>query len=506
METLELLLGGFASILSDPTILLAALVGCFAGTIVGLIPGLGPSTTIALLIPLAFVLQPEQTLVMMVAIYLGAEFGGRISAILLNIPGDAGAIMTTIDGHPMARQGRGGPALAISALSSFIGGTLAIVGLTFLALPLASVALAFGPAEYFGVVVFALLLSATLVGRSVVKGAMAILLGLVIATVGTDLQTGIPRFTFSQSFLLEGIDLIVPILGLYGVAEILWNIAHPGESGGERAQIRGGFWPSREDRRRSRGPVLRGSIAGFFAGVLPGSGTTLGSFLSYSMEKRLSKTPERFGNGAVEGVAAPEAGNNAAVGGSMVPMLTLGIPGSGTTAVLLAFLVSYGLQPGPGFFTENPDLAWSIIASLYISALVLVVLNLPLIPLFVRILDVPTRFLYPLILTVAVLSGYSLNSSIYDAGLVLAFGVVGYAMRAVGMSPTLLVIALVLGEMMERDFRQALLLHNNDLFATLTEPLALVFLVLGISIVAFDGLRSLQKRRAGTEGDTKEPL
>lgn len=504
METVELLLDGFASIVSDPTILLAAVVGCLVGTVVGLIPGLGPSTTIALLIPLVFVLQPEQTLVMMVAIYLGAEFGGRVAAILLNIPGDAGAIMTTLDGHPMARQGRAGPALVVSALSSFVGGTLAVVGLTFLALPLASVALAFGPAEYFAVVVMALLLSATLVGRSVPKGAMAILLGLAVATVGTDLQTGVPRFTFGQSFLLEGINLIVPILGLYGVAEILWNMAHPQQATEERAQIRGYRWPDRNDRRRSRGPVARSSLVGFFAGVLPGSGTTLGSFLAYSIEKRISKTPDRFGKGAVEGVAAPEAGNNAAVGGSMVPMMTLGIPGSGTTAILLAYLVSYGLQPGPGFFSENPDLAWSIVASLYVSVLALVVLNIPLIPLFVRILDVPKHYLYPLIITVALISGYSLNSSLYDAALVLIFGLVGYGMRLVGMSPTLFIIALVLGEMMERDLRQALLLHNGDLAATLTEPLALVFLLLGAGIVVADGLRSLRRRRGADHTEKTE--
>ncbi|QVQ53724.1 tripartite tricarboxylate transporter permease [Spiractinospora alimapuensis] len=498
MDSLSFLMSGFADIFSDPAILLAIAIGCLAGTLVGVIPGLGPSTTIALLIPLAFILPAEQTLVMMVAIYLGAEFGGRVAAILLNIPGDAGAIMTTVDGYPMARQGRGRTALVVTAIASFCGSSIAIIGLTFLAMPLASAALAFSPGAFFGVIVFALLLSSTLVGDSPLKGLLAMGLGLIVGTIGIDLQTGVQRFTFGQDFLLEGVDLIVAILGLYGVGEILWNM-RPGSSGTkDRVAATGGFWPNKEDRRRIRGPILRGSLAGFFAGVLPGPGTTLASFFSYSMEKRLSKTPERFGRGAVEGVAAPEAGNNAGATGSMVPLLSLGIPGSGTAAVLLAFLVSYGLQPGPGFFTENADLAWIVIASLYLSTVLLVAINLPFISLFVKILDVPTRFLYPLILAIAVLSAFSLHSSIADAGMVLVFGAIGYVMRLVGMSPTLFVIALVLGSMMERNFRRGLLLHNGELGSMLVDPLTLTFLVLGVAIVALGAIGNARKKRQRT--------
>ncbi len=496
MDTIGFLLSGFTNVLGDPGILLSLVVGCLAGTLVGVIPGLGPSTTIALLIPLAFVFPAEQTLVMMVAIYLGAEFGGRVAAILLNIPGDAGAIMTTVDGHPMALQGRGKTALVATALASFVGGSVAVVALTFLAMPLANVALAFSPAAFFAVIVFALLLSATLVSNSPLKGALAMVLGLLAGTIGIDLQTGVPRFTFGQDFLLEGVDLIVAILGLYGVGEILWNM-RPGRNGTttRHAAATGRFWPNRDERKQIRAPILRGSLTGFFAGVLPGLGTTLASIFSYSIEKRVSKTPERFGKGAIEGVAAPEAGNNAGATGSMVPLLSLGIPGSGTAAVLLAFLVSYGLEPGPSFFSQHSELAWTVIASLYVSTILLAVLNLPFIPLFVRILDVPTRFLYPLILAIAVISAFSLNSSIYDAGLVLFFGVVGYLMRAVGMSPTLFVVALVLGTMMESNFRRGLLLHDGDLVSMLTDPLTLTFLVAGVAVTVLGGVGSARRKR-----------
>lgn len=499
MESIELLLSGFADLFSSPGVLLAAVLGCLLGTVVGALPGLGPSTAIALLIPLAFVFAPELTLVMMVAVYLGAEFGGRIAAILLNIPGDAGAIMTTVDGHPMARQGNAGVALSLSAISSFIGGTFGLLGLTLLTLPLASLALAFGPSEYFAVIVLALAITTVLVGESVLKGGIAILLGLAVATVGTDLQSGVTRFTFGESYLLSGIDPIVPIIGVFGIGEVLWNIAHPGESGGGRLAITGRSYPNRQELSRIRWTIPRGSILGFIAGVLPGSGTTLGSFLSYSIEQRVSKTPERFGEGAVEGVSAPEAGNNAAVSGSIVPMFALGIPGSGTTAVLLAYLISYGLQPGPGFFTENSELAWLIIASLFFSNLVLVCLNLPLVPLFAKILDVPVRFLFPTIMVIALLAGFTLTNSVFDASLVLAFGVLGYAMRYVKLSPALLIIGLVLGVLMERNFRQALQLNNGDLLAVLTTPLSLVFLGASVALVAFDLWRGYRKRVAGEE-------
>lgn len=502
MDTINQLLNGFGQFWTNPLDIALAAAGVLLGTVVGLLPGLGPSTAIALLLPLALALDPEPALIMMTALYLGAEYGGRISAILLNMPGDAGAIMTTLDGYPMASQGRASTALAISAVGGFVGGTLALVGLVFLAAPLSSVGLAFGPSAYFGVVVMALLLSGTLIGGSVVRGGIAIALGLMLATVGTDLQTGIPRFTFGLSPLLEGISPIIPIIGVFGIGEIFWGISQSAKAAGsERVALQKRFWPRWGDILEIRWTVVRASVVGFIAGVLPGSGTTLASFFSYSVEKRVSKTPEKFGTGVVHGLAGPETANNAAVGGSFVPMFTLGIPGSGTTAVLLAYLIVYGLDPGPSFFTQHGQLAWTIIASLFISSVVGLALNLPLVPLFAKILDIPRRFLFPVIMVLALLSGYALSNSVFDAELTLLFGVVGYLMRLAKISPALLVIAMILGDMLETSFRQAYLLANGDVGDMLLQPLTVAFLIVGVLAVLLDGLRNLRKRPRQVEDE-----
>jgi putative tricarboxylic transport membrane protein len=496
MDSLSHLLAGFGDFLTDPLSLLLAMLGCALGTIVGLLPGIGPSTAIALLLPVAISLDPQPALIMMAAIYLGSEYGGRIASILLNIPGDAGSVVTTLDGYPMAVQGKASSALAISAIGSFWGSLLSLIGLTFLAMPLASVGLAFSPSAFLAVLVMAVLLSATLVGSSVIRGVIAALLGMMIATVGTDLQTGIPRFTFGMTDLLDGIDPILVIIGVFGIGEVLWAVAHQHDSAPVAAskldepRLR----PDLSDLRGVRGAMARGSVVGFIAGILPGSGTSLGSFLAYSLEKRVSKTPERFGHGIPEGVAAPEAANNSAVGGAFIPMFTLGIPGSGTTAVLLAYLVVYGLDPGPGFFTENADLAWSIIASMFISTFVLLAMNLPMVSTFARIVDIPPRFLLPVIVVLAIVSGLALQNSPFDAVLVVMFGVLGYGMRRVGLSSALLVIGIILGGLLETKLREAYLLHNGDLLAVVTEPLALVFYAIGATAVSLDVWGRLRRR------------
>jgi len=498
MDILNQLGGGFANILTDPHALLAALIGCLLGTIVGILPGLGPSTTIALLIPVALTLDPQTALIMATAIYLGAMYGGTLTSVLLNIPGEPSSVMTALDGYQLARQGRAGPALAVAAIGSFIGGTLSVAALMALAPPLANAALAFGPSEYFGVLVLALVLSASLMGKSVFRGLISIMFGLLLATIGTDLQTGVPRFTFGQSGLLEGIDIIIPIIGVFGVGEVLWSLIHPDEAPDRALKIRGRIWPSREDGRRSLMPTVRSSFIGFFAGVLPGSGSTMASFISYTVEKRISKRPEKFGKGAIEGVAAAETANNASTGGALVPMLTLGIPGSGATAVLLAYLIMYGIQPGPGFFTQNSTLAWALIASLYVSNVILLILNLPLIPLFVKLIDVPARFLFPAIMAVAIIGGYAGSNSLFDAGLVVFFGLVGYLMREARLSPALLVIGIVLGQLLETRFRQALALDNGSVVGALTTPITLVCLGIAALLIVLDVRRTLldARRRA----------
>lgn len=505
MDAIRQLLGGFETIATDPLTLTLALLGCVLGTAVGLLPGVGPSTAIALLLPVAISLDPQPALVMMAAIYLGAEYGGRISAILLNIPGDAGAVMTTLDGHPMARAGRASSALALSAVGSFFGSILALIGLTFLALPLSSVGLAFSPSAYLAVVVMAVMLSATLVGDSVIRGVIAALLGMMIATVGTDLQTGIPRFTLGVSELLSGISPLIPIIGVFGIGEVLWSVAHPEQTvhASRTSGLERRFRPDLSDLRRVRGAIGRGSVTGFIAGILPGSGSSLGSFFAYSLEKRVSKRPEEFGHGSPQGVAAPEAANNASVGGALIPMFTLGIPGSGTTAVLLAYLIVYGLDPGPGFFANNAELAWSIIAALFLSSFVLLALNLPLVSVFARILDIPARFLLPAVLALSVVAGFALQNSPFDAAMVIAFGAIGYGLRVAGLSPALLIIGVILGHILERSLRQAYLLHNGDVVSILTDPLALLFYGIGVVAIGADVVgrsrRGIAARRARRE-------
>lgn len=498
MESLQLLLHGFGKALA-PGNLLSGLIGAILGTIVGVLPGIGPSTTVALLIPIAFTMRPETALIMMTAVYCGAMYGGSLTSVLLKVPGEASSVMTSIDGYELAKQGRAGSALAISAIGSWVGGTLSVIGLMLLAPPLADFALKFGPAEYFGVMVSALLLSISLMSQDLVKGAVSVGLGLMLSMVGTDLQVGVARFTLGMTDLLDGIELLTVLIGIFGVGEILWYFreSRMEASPSERHAIIGGLWPNRQELRDSVGPIARGSLVGFIAGVLPGSGSTLGSIMSYVLEKRISKHPEKFGNGAIEGVAATETANNAATGGALIPMLTLGVPGSGTTAVLMGALMMYGIRPGPMLFTTQADLVWTVIASLYISNIILLVLNLPLVGLFVKILDIPARYLIPMVMSLAVVGAFSANNSLTDVALVILFGIVGYFMRLGGFSPAALVLALVLGDRMEQSFRQALQLSGGDASVFATSPICAVSLAVGGAAVAWDIWRS--HRRNGPE-------
>jgi putative tricarboxylic transport membrane protein len=499
MDAFMSLMEGFVTALTLGN-LLAALAGCILGTVVGVLPGLGPSTTVALLIPVAFSLQPEAALIMMLGVYLGAMYGGSLTSILMKVPGEASSVMTAIDGFAMAKQGRAGPALAVSAIGSFIGGTLSIVGLMLLAPIVAKYALLIGPAEYFSLMVAALLFTSVLLGADLVKGLVSIALGLLIAVIGTDLQTGVPRLTFGQSDLLEGIDIIVILMGIFGVGEVLWYLTHRDEGhnkgGAERLSLRGKLWLSRSDWRRSWPAILRSSVLGFFVGVLPGAGSSLAGVLGYTVEQRVSKEPQRFGKGAIEGVAAPETANNAATGGALIPMLTLGIPGSGTTAVLLVVFMIYGIQPGPRLMIDHADIVWALIASLYISNVMLLILNLPLIPLFVRILDVPVRFLMPVILVIAAVGAYSLSNSFTDVVLLFVFGGVGFLMRRLDIPLIPLILAAILAPKMEQSLRQATMLSDGDWSTFLTRPISAVFLAAGLLILVADIVSKKRRNRS----------
>lgn len=495
MDSLASLLAGFAAALTLSN-LLAALIGCVLGTIVGVLPGLGPSTTVALLIPVAFSLRPDAALIMMLGVYLGAMYGGSLTSVLMKVPGEASSVMTAIDGYEMAKQGRAGPALAVAAIGSFIGGTLSVIGLTLFAPVIAGYALRIGPAEYFSLMVAALLFTSVLLGADLLKGLISVAMGLLIAVVGTDLQSGVPRLTFGLSSFLEGIDIIVVLMGLFGVGEVLWYLTHRGREHGERLGIQGRLWLSRDDWSRSWPVIGRSSVLGFFAGILPGSGSSLAGVLSYTVEQRVAKDPSKFGKGAIEGVAAPETANNAATGGALIPMLTLGVPGSGTTAVLLAVFTIYGIDPGPRLMTDNADVIWTVIASLYISNVLLLALNLPLIPLFVKILDIPVRFLMPMILVIAAVGAYSLSNSYPDVILLFAFGLLGYFMRTVGIPLVPLILAVILAPKMEQSLRQALLLANGEWATFLTRPISAVFLSAGVAVVVADAVSKARRRRA----------
>lgn len=495
MEALTSLMTGFASALTLPN-LLAALVGCFLGTVVGVLPGLGPSTTIALMIPVAFSMEPEVALIMMLGVYLGSMYGGSLTSILMKVPGEAASVMTAIDGYEMAKKGRAGAALAVSAIGSFIGGILSIVGLILLAPSLAGFALMFGPAEYFSLMVAALLFTSVLLGSDIIKGQISILLGLLIAVIGTDLQTGVSRLTFGQSDLLEGISIIVVLMGVFGVGEVLWFLTHRNETGGKRLSIVGKLWISRDEWRRSWPVIIRSSVLGFLAGILPGSGSSLAGVVGYSVEQRISKDPTKFGKGAIEGVAAPETANNAATGGALIPMLTLGIPGSGTTAVLLVVFMIYGLQPGPRLMIDHADLVWALIASLFISNVLLILLNLPLIPLFVKILDIPVQYLMPGILVIAAVGAYSLSNNFTDVILLFLFGGLGYLMRRLGIPLIPLILAAILAPKMEQSLRQAIMLSDGDWATFLTSPISAGFLASGLLLVLFDAISKKRKERS----------
>jgi putative tricarboxylic transport membrane protein len=473
MDTLEQLLAGFGVALA-PINLLVAAIGAFLGTVVGMLPGLGPINGVAILMPLAFAMKlpPETALILLAAVYVGCEYGGRISSILLNVPGDAGAIMTTLDGYPMARKGLGGVALSISAWSSFVGSIVATLGIVMFAPLLARWALAFGPAEYFALMCFAFACIAGLMGDAPMKAALAAVIGLSLSTVGLDSNSGVYRFTGGDVHLSDGMQFIVVVIGVFSVSEILLMLEQHHSSAGMIKET-GRTLFNWLELKFSWWPTLRSSVVGFVVGVLPGAGATIASAMTYAMEKRLAGDSGKFGEGDIRGVAAPEAANNASAAGSFVPMLTLGVPGSGTTAVMVGALSLYNITPGPALFTQQPALVWGLIASLFIGNVMLLFINIPLVGVFTKVLQVPNWLLVPGILAISTVGVYAVHATTFDLVLMSVLGIVAYFLRKQNVPMAPLILGFVLGDLMEQNLRRALSITNGELGILVESPISM---------------------------------
>lgn len=481
METFDLLMQGLA-VAIQPINLLYALIGVTLGTAVGVLPGIGPALTVALLLPVTYRLDPAGSLIMFAGIYYGGMYGGSTTSILLNTPGESASIVTALEGNKMARAGRGGPALATAAIGSFIAGLLATIALAFVAPWVVGFALAFGPREYFALMVLAFVTVSAAFGDSTLRGLTSLFIGLALGLVGIDLQTGQARLSFGVLDLLDGIEVTTLAVAMFAIGETLF-IAAQGKRAPERIEpVRGSLWMTAKDWARSWKSWLRGTVIGFPIGAMPAGGADVASFLSYAAEKRFSKHPEEFGKGAIEGVAGPEAANNASAAGTLVPLLTLGLPTTATAAIMLAGFQQYGLQPGPLLFVSNPQLVWGLIASLLIANLMLIVLNLPLIGLWVRLLTIPKPWLYAGILLFATLGTIGANPSIVELGMLLIFGLLGFGMRVFGFPIAPVVVGLILGPMAEQQLRRALAIGQGDITVLVTSPISTV--LLGLAAIA----------------------
>jgi putative tricarboxylic transport membrane protein len=490
MEVLHFLALGFDTALSL-TNLFYCLVGVFLGTAVGVLPGLGPVATIAMLLPATFALPPITSLIMLAGIYYGAQYGGSTTAILVNLPGESSSVVTAIDGYQMARQGHAGKALAVAALGSFFAGTVATFLIALAAPPLAEIALKFGPAEYFSLMVLGLVASVVLANGSLLRAISMIILGLLLGIVGTDVNSGTPRYTFDLPELADGINFVVVAMGMFGIGEIISNLQNE-ETRSLTLKKVTGLMPTKEDFKRCIGPVLRGTVLGSILGILPGGGAMLASFAAYSVEKKVSKNSAQFGKGAIEGVAAPESANNAGAQTSFIPMLTLGIPSNPVMALMIGAMIIQGIQPGPAVMTEQPALFWGLVASMWIGNFFLVVLNLPLIGMWVRMIMVPYRLLYPAILIFCAIGVFSLSNSTFDVYMMVIFGFFGYICTKLDAEPAPMLLGFILGPMMEEYLRRALLLSRSDPMVFLQRPISASMLILsavGLSMVLLPALR-----------------
>jgi len=481
MELLNYLAIGF-SVALQPVNLFYCFAGVFIGTLIGVLPGIGPVGAMSLLLPTTFKATPEAAIIMLAGIYYGAMYGGSTTSILVNIPGEAASVVTCLDGYQMARQGRAGPALGMAAIGSFIAGTLSLLGLTFLATPFTDFAIRFGAPEYFSLMVLALVILTYLAHGSMLKALIMALFGLTLTTVGTDNITGSLRFTFGILHLSDGFDLVPLVMGLFGISEVLINVEQTISQDVLKTKIKN-LLPTAEDWKKAAGPVLRGTGIGFFLGVLPGAGPVISSFVSYTVEKRISRYPEKFGTGMIEGVAGPESANNASAQGAFIPLLTLGIPPNVTMAILFGALMIHGLQPGPLLMKDHPDFFWGVVTSMYLGNLMLVFLNLPLIPLWVRMLRVPYPILFPMIVLFCLVGAYSLNNSSYDILVMMGFGILGYLMKKLNYEGAPLVMAFVLGPLLELNLRRSLIVSDGSFWIFFSRPISAGILILALVIL-----------------------
>ncbi|MGV2863848.1 tripartite tricarboxylate transporter permease [Achromobacter sp. ESBL13] len=496
MELLQNLMLGF-SVAFTPENLSYAFLGCLLGTLVGVLPGLGPVPTIAMLLPITYVLPPTAGLIMLAGIYYGTQYGGSTTAILVNLPGETSAVVTVLDGHQMARNGRAGAALSLAAIGSFFAGSVATVLIAAFAPPLAEVAFAFGPAEYFSLMALGLIGAVVLASGSLPKAICMILLGLLLGMVGTDVNSGVARYDFSIPELQDGIDFAIVAMGVFGLSEIMANLEQK-ENRVEITDKVGSLYPSRQEFREAAPAIVRGTALGSALGILPGGGSVLSAFASYTLEKKLSKQPERFGKGHPAGLAGPESANNAGAQTSFIPLLTLGIPGNAVMALMVGAMTIHNIQPGPQVMTSHPELFWGLIASMWIGNLMLVILNLPLIGIWVKLLRVPYRMLFPAILVFCTIGVYSLNYNVFDIFMFAIFGIIGYVWSKLGCEGAPLLLGLVLGPMMEENFRRALLLSRGEFSTFVTRPLSATLLALAAILLVLVMLPALRKKREET--------
>ncbi|OWU85884.1 hypothetical protein ATO6_03060 [Oceanicola sp. 22II-s10i] len=479
-----------------PTNLMFCFFGVFLGTFIGVLPGIGSITAISMLMPLSFYLDPTAAVVMLAGVYYGAEYGGSTASILLNMPGTPSSAVTCLDGHPLAKQGRAGVALFMTTIASFAGGSFGILLLLFVGPALASVTLSFGPAEYFALMVLGLVAAAAIGNDAPAKGMAMVVFGLLLGTFGADVNSGVARFTFGSLYLYDGINLVVLAMGLFGVAEIIASIGASKHEVPDKVTFRS-MVPRRDEARGFPFQALRGASIGSFFGTLPGTGLTMASFVSYAVEKRVSRNPSAFGTGVTAGVVAPEAANNAAAQTAFIPTLTLGVPGSATMALILGALLIHGIIPGPAMLANHPDTFWGLIMSFWVGNLLLLILNIPLIGLWVRLLRVPYHYLYPIILSLVFLGVYSLNNNVYDVGMLLVFGAIGYGMRLGGFSPAPLLIGFILGPMIEENFRRAMMLSRGDFGMLVSRPITGAILALSVLLLVWMLVSAMARRRAG---------
>ncbi|WP_079908864.1 tripartite tricarboxylate transporter permease [Paenibacillus sp. 32352] len=498
MESLGYLLNGFETALTW-TNLLYCLIGVTFGMFIGVLPGLGPTAGTALLLPLTFALEPVSAIIMLAGIYYGSMYGGTITSVLINTPGEAASLITCLDGYPLAKQGRAGAALGIAGIGSFIGGIISIIGLVLIGPFLAKQALKFGPPEFFALVILGLSLLLGLMGKSLLKGLIGALFGLSLAFVGLDQSSGIVRFGFGQTELMKGIDFISIAMGMFGLSELFLSA---------EASLRGkapeppkvtGLLPKKEEWVPSMKAISRGSVLGFIIGLIPGTNSVIPTILSYSMEKKLSKNPSRFGKGALEGVAGPETANNSYCGGALIPLFTLGIPSSPTIAVLLGAFIMHGLTPGPTLFQKNPDLVWSIIASMFIGNAILLIMNLPMANLWARITMVPFKLLFPIIIMITIVGTYSLNNSMFDVGAMLVFGILGYLFKKAEIPLAPVILTFVLGSLLEKTLLQSLTIFQGSFLGFFTRPISGTILVIAVLSLVFSIVSSVRNKRIITE-------